>query len=282
MNSLDLDNLRSFVAVVEAASVSRAAEAVGRTQSAVSLQLARLERALGKVLVKRRQGRVLGLTEDGRELLPYARRLVDLSDAAFRAVARPAVAGRVRLGVPADFMDAAFPESLRRFQHAHGGIAIEVVSDVSEALRERVRAGSLDLAFFRRLPGAGDGEAVARQPLIWAAGPTAAVPPPDEALPLVLFPEGCVFRARALAALEAAGRCWRLAYVCPSLDSVRAALRAGLGFSALPAAPAADLEAAEGTALPPLGDVELALAIGREGGRAARLLAEHIRRQGGG
>lgn len=281
MTSLDLDSLRTFVAVVEALSFSRAAAAVGRTQSAVSLQLAKLERRLGKILLLRRQGRVLGLTEDGRELLPYARRMVDLNDAACRALAQPAVTGRVRLGVPADFMDAGFPDLLRAFQHAQGGIELEVVSDVSQSLREKVGMGQLDLAFFKRAAGGtGEGIVVARQRLGWVAGASVALPGEDEPLPLVLFPEGCVFRAQALAALEATGRCWRVAYVCPSIESVSAAIRAGLGIGALPAGPAVrDLALRDGHGLPQLGEVEVIAVVGREGGRAARLLADHITRR---
>lgn len=280
MTCLDLDSLRTFVAVVEASSFSRGASAVGRTQSAVSLQLARLERLLGKILILRCQGRVLGLTDDGRELLPYARRMVDLNDAAYRAVAQPAASGRVRLGVPADFMDAAFPEVLRTFQHAHGCVELEVVSDVSERLRERVRQGLLDVAFFKRSPGQGEGTVVASQRLVWVGGTSAVVPAADEPLPLIMFPDGCVFRAKMLSALESARRCWRVAYVCPSFDSVHAAIRSGLGVGALPAGAAVgDLVDLDGEGLPPLGEVELVMEIGREGGRAARVLADHIVRR---
>lgn len=277
MITLDLDSLRAFIAVVEASSFSRAGELVGRTQSAISLQLARLERVLGKVLIVRRQGRVIGLTDDGRELLPYARRMVDLNDAAYRAVAQPAVGGRVRLGVPADFMDSTFPEVLRRFQHAHGEVELDVVSDVSERLRDGVLRGWLDVAFFKRLPGPEEGIVVARQQLVWAGGAASVPPAPDEPLPLVLFPEGCVFRAQVLRALEANGRCWRLAYVCPSFESVRSAIRFGLGIGALPYdALSSDLRMLDGEGLPALDEIELAYLLGREGARSARVLAEHV------
>ena len=280
MATLDLDSLRTFLAVVEASSFSRAADAVGRTQSAVSLQLGRLERVLGKILILRRQGRVLGLTDDGRELLPYARRMVDMNDAAYRAVAQPAATGRVRLGVPADFMDTAFPETLRSFQHGHGGIELEVVSDVSERLRERVRHGQLDVAFFKRIPGQGDGSVVDRQRLVWVGGASGPVPAVDVPLPLILFPEGCVFRARMLSVLEAAGRSWRIAYDCPSFESVRAAIRSGLGIGALPAGCAAQgfVDLGDGD-LPPLGEIELVVALGRESPQAARVLADYIGRR---
>lgn len=279
MSCLDLDGLKIFVAVAEASSFSRAADAVGRTQPAVSRQMARLEQSLGKMLIHRRQGHVLGLTDDGRELLAYARRIVELNDAAFRAVAQPATSGRVRLGVPADFMDAAFPEVLRSFQHAHGAVELEVVSDVSERLRERLRQGLLDVAFFKRLPGPGDGTVIDRQRLLWVGATPGVVPAEDLPLSLVLFPEGCVFRAQALKALDTAGRCWRLAYVCPSFESVHAAIRSGLGIGVLPDGPAIhDLADLGGEGLPLLDAVDLVMVTGRDGGRAARLLADHIGR----
>lgn len=280
MPCLDLDGLRSFVAVVEASSFSRAAEIVGRSQSAVSLQLGRLERQLGKVLLLRRQGRILGLTEDGRELLPYARRMIDLNDAACRAVANGAVTGRVRLGVPADFMDARFPDVLRAFQHAQGGVELSVVSDVSQRLRERLHQGELDLAFFKRLPGGRkEGTVALTQSLSWMGNASTAVTAEDEPLPLVLFPEGCMFRAQALAALEASGRCWRVSYVCPSMDSLKTAIRSGLGVSVLPVnGSTGEFTDLGPQGLPPLGHVEVVALTGREGGRAARLLADHITR----
>lgn len=174
-------------------------------------------------------------------------------------------------------MDAAFPEVLRAFQHAHGAVELEVVSDVSERLRDRVRQGLLDVAFFKRRPGQGDGTVVARQRLLWVGATLGIVPAGDAPLPLILFPEGCVFREQVLSALDAMGRCWRVAYVCPSFESVHAAILSGLGASALPAGRAIrDLVDLGGEGLPLLGDVEVAMMIGRDGGRAARLLADHI------
>lgn len=277
--NLDLDGLRAFLTVAEVSSFSRAGEFLGRTQSAVSLQLARLEKRLGKVLLLRCQGRVLGLTDDGRELLPFARRIVDLNDAAYRTVAQPSVSGRVRLGVPADFMDDSFPELLRCFQRLHQGVEIDVVSDLSERLRGRVREGGMDVAFFKRLPGEGEGTTVIPQHLAWMGGPAAVVPPPDQPVPLVLFPDGCIFRALAVRALEKAGRRWRPAYVCPSIENVLAAIRSGLGLGALPRhlAPTG-IVGLEGQ-LPALGDVELAFAVARDGGSASKVLAAYIARR---
>ncbi|RAU22411.1 LysR family transcriptional regulator [Paramagnetospirillum kuznetsovii] len=277
-HSLDIDGLRAFVAVVETMSFSKAATRVGRTQSGVSLQLARLERVLGKALLLRRQGRVDGLTEDGRTLLPFARRMVDLNESAWRAMTASAVTGRVRLGVPADFLDMDFPDLLRRFQAAHGGVELDVVSDVSDVLRAKLRDGGLDVAFFKREAATGEGDAVARQQLRWV-GNRAASPDLDQPIPLVLFPESCAYRRAALTALEDAGLRWRIAFTSPSAEGVRAAIVAGLGLGVLPKTCLdGDVMDVGGSALPPLSDVEVAVAFAPTAGPAARFLSEHISR----
>ena len=278
-HSLDLDGLRAFVAVVETMSFSKAADRLGRTQSGISLQLARLERLLGKLLLRRRQGRVEGLTEEGRVLLPYARRMVDLNESAWRAVVVPTVAGRVRLGVPADFIDRDFPDLLRKFQLAYPGVDLEVESDVSDRLRARVRQGNLDVAFFKREVGEGEGEVVARQTLAWV-GNRSVVPDLSAPLPLVLFPDACAYRRRTLGALEQAGLAWRIAFSAPSVEGVRAAILAGLGIGALPAEVLRDGMTQLATAgLPPLGEVEVAVDFAPAAGAAERFLADHIGRR---
>lgn len=274
--SFDMDGLRAFVAVVETNSFSKAAALLGRTQSAVSLQLARLERTLGKSLLLRRQGRVEGLTEDGSTLLPYARRMVDLNLSAWRAVTAPDVAGRVRLGVPADFLDMDFPDLLRRFQAAHDGVELEVMSDVSDSLRGRLQAGDLDVAFFKRFAGSGDGEAVIVQRLCWVGNP-AFSPDPSQPLPLVLFPEACAYRRAALEALDKARIGRRIAFASPSAEGVRAAILAGLGVGALPReAVRGELMEISGHRLPQPRDVEVAVELAADAGPAARFLADHI------
>lgn len=234
MVTLDFDSLRSFVAVAETASFSKAADRVGRSQSAVSLQLARLERTVGKTLVLRRQGRVQGLTEHGRTLLPYARRIVALNDAAYQAVTEPAPVTRLRLGVPFDAMDQTLFDLLHDFKQAHQGSDVELISDVSEKLHEMVEETTLDVAVFKQCPGQGKGELVARQVLIWMGAEKMTPLPPDSPVPLVIFPHGCAYRAQTLLALEEARLTWHLAYVGTSVEAIRLAVACGVGVSALP------------------------------------------------
>jgi DNA-binding transcriptional LysR family regulator len=277
MITLDLHGLRCFVAVVDTASFSLAGQRIGRSQSAISLQLARLEDVLGKVLIDRRQGRVLGLTDDGRELLAYARQLLDLNDAACSALARRNRLGPIRLGVPADFMEGAFSDLLRRFSEAHRGVEVEVISDVSERLRTRMQDGNLDVAYFKQDPGENHGDFVARQRLLWVRGPMTTLPASVEPLPLVLFPEGCVFRSQILRALERAGRPWRVAYVCASMESVKLAIRQGLGISALPPEThATDLVELYEPSLPLMKGVEIVVASAANQRRDVSLLTREI------
>ncbi|MDR3440549.1 LysR substrate-binding domain-containing protein [Telmatospirillum sp.] len=277
MVSLDLDSLRSFVAVADTSSFSRAGERVGRSQSAVSLQLARLEKILDKILIVRRQGRVLGMTEDGRELLHYARQMIALNDAAYRAVAQSAKLSRVRLGILPDLMTAPLLDSLQAFREHHLGVEIEVVSDIARRLSEQIEAGRLDAILSRQTPSQDRGIVVARQSTVWVKGTDWPPPDPDESLPLVLFPDGCAIRAQIFNTLEEAGRYWRIACSCLSLADIKLAVRKGLGVTALPIdlvdEDRHDLSVLD---LPAIGDVELIFTLGRNTGTTTRALVDHI------
>lgn len=229
------------------------------------------------MLILRRQGRVLGLTDDGRELLHYARQLIALNDAAYRAVAQSTIPSRIRLGIPADFMSKDFLDLLQDFRNDHAGVELEIISDVSRRLLEQTQNGALDVAFFKQFPGQGAGAVVCRQRLAWVSAPTAPIPPIEDPVPLILFPEGSVIRSQIFAALEAAGRYWRVAYSCASLENLKLAIRQGMGFSALPrqAVPSQDDAIAEINFLP-VGEVEVAMAQSRNCGPTARALALRI------
>jgi DNA-binding transcriptional LysR family regulator len=229
------------------------------------------------MLIIRRQGRVLGFTDDGRELLHYARQLIALNDTAYRAVAQSKIPSRIRLGVPSDFMSEAFLDLLKDFRDSNGGVELEVVSDVSRRLLEQAQNGVLDVAFFKQFPGQGSGSVVCRRQLVWFSAPNRPVPPAEEPLPLILFPEGSVVRSVIFNALEAAGRYWRIAYSCTSLENLKLAIRHGMGFSALPRellpSDAAHLEEVN---FLPVGEIEVAVIYGRNCGLTARTLAERI------
>ncbi|WP_340645902.1 LysR substrate-binding domain-containing protein [Phenylobacterium sp.] len=272
--NLDLDLVRAFVTVAEARSFTRAGERLGRSQSAVSLQVQRLEGRFGTALLSR-DPRHVSLTAAGEAFLPQARRLLRVNDEIVAELRGDDLEGEVRLGAPEDFATVHLPEILGEFARAHPRVALSVTCDLTLNLLDRLRDGALDLALVKREPLGPDlGVRVWREPLVWAAA-DAAVLKPDEAAPLVLAPAPCVYRRRAVAALDAQGRSWRAAYTSPSLAGQHAALRAGLGLTVLPRDMIPPdlkvLGAAEG--LPRLEDAEVALLKART---ASPLAAERL------
>ncbi len=248
---LPTDLLRSFVAIADTGGVAKAAERVHRTQPAVSLQMKRLEGVLGVALI-RRQGRGVALTEAGERLLAYARRILTLNDEAVAALVPAALAGPVRFGTIQDFADTVLPGVLARFAAENLGVRLDVRVGNSAVLLDAMEAGVLDLVLASdQRPG---GTPLRREPMRWIGGG----PAPDGEVSLVLMEAPCPFRDAALAALDGAGRRWRVVYTSPSLAGVRAAVRAGLGVTCRTAGLIGDgLRPAEG--LPPLPDARFAL-----------------------
>jgi len=260
--NFDLDVLRSFVVGVDLGSFARAADRLGRSTSAVSAQLKKLEEQAG-VPVLRRNGRGMALTESGETLLGYARRLLDLNDEAASAIQGQPLEGRVRLGLQEDFGEWLLPDVLGHFIRAHPKLRIEVRIARNSALMDGVGGGELDLALAwtteaRRLP-VGRIDAV---PMRWI-GPGAGLPAfafdMADPLPLIVLESPCLMRTAAIEALDRAGIPWRIAFTSASLAGLWAAVKAGLGVSVrtplgLPASVRA-LEPGEGglPALPTLG-----------------------------
>jgi len=276
---LDTDLLRSFVAVAETTNFTRAAERLWRTQSAISLQIKRLEDMLGHRMFER-GARAVRLTAEGEVLLFYARQILRLNDEAIARLVEPEVAGSVRLGTPEDFATSHLPGVLASFARAHPRVVLEVMCDLTLNLIERFAAGGFDLVLIKREPqgeGAG-GIRVWREPLVWTAS-TRAILASDPVLPLVVSPSPCVYRKRATEALDRHGRAWRIAYTSTSLAGAQAAVRAGLGLSVLPKemVPSDFVVLGEAEGLPELFDTEIALLVDNaKSNKPASLLAEHI------
>jgi DNA-binding transcriptional LysR family regulator len=263
--NLDLDVLRSFAVGMELGSFAKAAERLGRSTSAVSAQLKKLEDQAGAAIF-RKSGRTLALTEAGETMLAYARRLLELNDEAVAAVHGVELEGWVRLGLQEDFSETLLTEVLGRFMRAHPKVRIEARVARNAELIERVVSARLDLAL-----AWSDGaltphcERVAETPMCWigSAKERDAWPPSrGEALPLAALEAPCLFRSAAINALDRAGIAWRLAFVSPSLGGLWAAAAAGLGVTVrtptgLPASVRA-LAPGEG-GLPPLPSLGLVL-----------------------
>ena len=229
--NLDMDALRSFVLGVEIGSFSKAADRVGRSTSAVSEQMARLEAQAGKQLL-RKQGRGLVPTDAGETMVGYARRLLELNDEAVSTVRGADLEGWVRLGLPQDFAERWLPEVLGRFARQHPRVRVEARAERSSDLTERVEMGKLDLALTWGVPEGSHTERLMELPIHWIGPASRALGwKTGEPMPLVAFEAPCCFRAAGIAALDAAGIPWRLAFTSPSLTGLWAAVAAGLGLS---------------------------------------------------
>src|SRR6516162_6681404 len=229
---LDLELLRSFVSVVDAGGFTRAGERVHRTQSTVSQQIKRLEDDIGQPLLIR-SGKDVTPTEAGEKLLSYARRLLSLAEEARDVVARPAQEGAVRLGIPEDFAAYRLAKLLATFSRAHPNLRLDVRADQSLLLKRDLERGDLDLALFKRDAGEKGGIAVWPEKVHWVTSKTHPVDAKSASVPLIGFPAGCLYRSRAIHALESAGRSWHMAYTSSSLSGIQAAVAAGMGLSIL-------------------------------------------------
>jgi DNA-binding transcriptional LysR family regulator len=227
--NLDIDVLRTLAVSMDLGGFSKAAERLGRSQSAVSLQMRRLEERVGRPLF-RREGRGLALTDAGDVVLGYARQILELNDQAVAAARGIAIGGSVRFGVPQDFGDSWLPSVLARFSRAHPSVLIEARVDRANKLVERIAEGGLDLALMWGNPSVANTVTVQRLPMVWI-GPKGYAVPKGATVPLALFESPCVFRQPAVEALEQTRRPWRLAFTSPSLSGLWAAAVAGLGVT---------------------------------------------------
>jgi DNA-binding transcriptional LysR family regulator len=272
---LDLDLLRSFVSVIEAGGFTRAGERVHRTQSTVSQQIRRLEDTFGRPLLHR-NGKQATPTEEGERLLSYARRILALAEEARDVVARPTGDGVVRLGIPEDFAANRLAKVLSKFARSRPGLRLDVRCDLSVKLRGDLERGDLDLALMKR--DLGDPGAVASWPeqLHWVTSRSHPIDAGRDPMPLAVFPQGCLYRNRAIHALEALGRAWHIAYTSPNFSGVQAAVSAGLGVSILPeVAMLADHRAlAAKDGFPAITNTELALVAAPNASPATRRLAD--------
>jgi DNA-binding transcriptional LysR family regulator len=259
--NLDTDILRTLVTAQQLGGFNRAAQRIGRSQSAVSQQIRKLEDQLGEALF-RKQGRGLALTEAGDVVLTYARRILDLNDEAVAAVRGIAVDGSVRFGLPTDFAETWLPTTLGRFKRAHPSVRIEVNADRRAILIDRLDKGQLDLVLLFHDGRRSDGQTIATLPMAWIGpGQEKLSWAPNEPLPLAVFNPPCFFRETAIAALDRVGIAWHIAFTSPSLHGLWAAVDAGLGVTVRTAAglPSQLLVLPKGFGLPPLASTELSL-----------------------
>lgn len=230
MQDLQTDWLKCFVATVDAGSLSAAAPEIHRSQSAVSMQIKKLEAALGcRLLV--RGPRQLQLTPDGQVLLGYARRMLDLQSEALAALRGESVTGIVRLGVPDDYASKYLTPVLKRFAPRHAGVEIQLDCEQSTALIPRVARGELDLALVSR-DHARRGTLLFHEPMVWVGSPQFDAWRRNP-LPLAVYEEESLGRRSAIQSLAQQGRPYRMVYNSSNLAGQIAAVESGLAIAVL-------------------------------------------------
>jgi DNA-binding transcriptional LysR family regulator len=266
--NLPTNMLRSFVTIVDTGSMLNAAELVFVTQSALSLQIKRLEELVQRPLFHR-EGRRLALTPAGDLLLDYARRLLTLHDEALVAVTAGQVTGPVRVGMVQDFADLLLSGLLARFAELHADAQIFARVAGTAELQEMMARGQLDLLIGYAAPG--DPHAVLTAPSIWFGQDDLSE---KAELPLAVLEKPCRFREAATAALDASGRRWRIAVETPNLSTLRAAVASGLGVTSRTDLFLRDLPVVTPGALPPLPDVACIVVHGDHDREAVRHLGD--------
>lgn len=276
---LDLDLLRTLVAIAETGSFSGAAAVVLRTPSAVSMQVKKMEELLGRPVFIR-DSRSVALTADGAFLLEHARRMLAMNRDAVARFVQPEIEGVVRLGAPDDVAERFLVDMLRRFADSHPNVSVNVIVDETVRMMGKLKNGALDMAIVTCNAGADDStaEVLHREQLVWAAcrGGVAAEQCP---LPVSVWDEACTWRKVAVAALEAEGRDWRLAFQSAHLSGQRAAILADLAVAPIPESSIGGdvVEVPDRFNLPKLPQYALGLVFAESPNPAVEAAADHLR-----
>jgi len=274
--NLDPDLLRAFVAVANHRSFTRAALMLNRTQSAVSMQIKRLEGRLGVELFNRTKANV-DLSPAGEGLLGYARRILALNEEAVGRLAERKVEGVVRLGVMDDYGTCIVPPLLAGFLAGYPRIHVEMETGLTSSMPARL-GEVFDLVIAMHPEGRGDGEFLRREQAVWATSASQAVEQ-QQPLPVALYPQGCLFRKWAIEALDAARRPWRLAFVSHSITAVEAVTAQGLAVTVVKTGtfPPKLRLLSDHDGMPPLPAADICLHRAANVSPAGRLLADHLR-----
>ncbi|MCR8923501.1 LysR substrate-binding domain-containing protein [Dasania sp. GY-MA-18] len=232
MKNLPIDLLRTLVTAVDQGGFTRAGNILGRTQSTVSLQIKRLEELIGFPLFNRDRG--LQLTEDGHLVVAYSRKILDLNDEMVLRYNKPSTHGKVKLGIPNDFENRFLTSILSRYTTANPEATLEVTSDLCTNLQRDFKKGAYDLIMvIEELEHVNsinkDG---ITNPIMWVTGAD-YTPDNSKPLPLIMYPEGCLYRNHIIKTLNDANISWRIVYSTATLHGIHFAVEAGMGISAL-------------------------------------------------
>lgn len=276
---VDVDLLRTFVAIAESGSFSKAAERVFRTPSAISMQMKKLEDLLG-VGVFTRDSRSVALTAEGELLIGYARRILALSNEMMARFVMPDVQGTVRLGAADDHGERLLPQVLKRFAETHPNVAVDVVIENTQELVPRYERGDLDVVIHTARPESAlqaDATVLIEERLVWG-GLKGGCAWERDPLPVSMWEEGCSWRANAVRALGETGRDFRIAYMSAHTAAQRAALMSDLAVAPLPVSciepPLICIGEKQG--LPKLGTYQSRMRVRTDAGECSRAVADHV------
>ena len=225
--NLQIDYLRTFIAVADTKGFTSAGVQVNRSQSAVSMQIKRLEDEIGKNLFER-IGKTAKLTTEGNLLINYARRIVKEHDDAVQALSKPGLKGFIRFGSPEHYTAGVLPKLLARFASSYPDVLVEMRCENSDKIKEAVDNGELDIGIGTQISSGG--QVIYHDPVVWVAD-SGFIFQKEKILPLAVFEEDCVFRNWAVEALEKAGIEYRIVYVSRSISGILDAARAGLAIA---------------------------------------------------
>jgi DNA-binding transcriptional LysR family regulator len=276
--NLDIDQIKTFLAIADSGSFTRAADDVNKTQSAVSMQMKRLEETLDATLFVK-DGRAMRLSRDGERLVDQARKLASLNDLIVSGFKAPELSGTVRLGTPDDYADFFLPEVMGRFAKTHPQVIVDVVCLPSMRLQDMISHGELDMAlvtFGRMVTG---GDVIRREELVWVTSQRHAAHA-QEIVPIAVADAGCAWRKLATDALETSGKPHRIAYTSGNRMAIDAAVLQGLAVATM-----TEMSVRPGMRIlrssdnfPALGTIDIGL-IYKAGklSRVTEALAQHIR-----
>jgi len=276
---LEIDVMKTFVAIAETGNFTTAAEAVFRTPSAVSMQIKKLEEMLQASLF-RRDARSVTLTHHGEILLAYAKQMIALNNEAVSRFIMPDMTGIVRLGAPDDIGELMLPGILRHLSEAWPQLAIDVMIDSSANLHRAVEDGRLDLTLYNFLNAvrADPAEKVVSEKLVWV-GKRHGQAHMKKPLPISVWDSGCIWRTRALEELAEAKIDFRIAYFCGSHMGQTAAIRADIAIAPLARFLVQDdmVVLGERDGLPDLGSYDIGLAVRNGASSPVLAVADYVR-----
>lgn len=271
MRSIPTDLLRAFVTIIDLRGYTRAGEQLGRTQPAISLQMKRLQDLIGVSLFAKDGG--TQLTEHGELVAGYARQILALNDDMMLRLSKRDSKGKLRLGIPNDYADHFLPKLMASLAKDGGDLTFDVVCDLSHDLLQGLRNGLFDIVVAMTPDGPSEGAFMTwKEQLAWVGGALSDAGSADaDALRIVCYPEGCLYRRNMLTALQRDGRNYEIVYTSPSLSGLEAAVGAGFGMTVLARRIIPPkLQIIEQTpALPRLADVVVGIYVNAERQRSA-------------